>query len=165
VTTWNSRRTGVRHRDVRVLGAAREARSREPHVIGYLTSTRGLDSASMPQDIRSSPDGRVFYVADMKANGVFLVTRGFRRLDSCDRERDARDLSEPRRAVHVRHEPRWNTTAGDVTDPGPSACSTADATRRGDWPVPRRQSRHGERDRRREGALVSGRYDEEVYVF
>ncbi|HYR31928.1 MAG TPA: hypothetical protein VEO93_08395, partial [Gemmatimonadales bacterium] len=43
-------------------------------VIGYLTlDPGGLDSASMPQDIRSSPDGRVFFVADMKANGVFLV--------------------------------------------------------------------------------------------
>src|SRR6266571_949553 len=51
-------------------------------VVGYLTLDPGaLDSASMPQDIRSSPDGRVFYVADMKANGVFLVDpEGFRRL-------------------------------------------------------------------------------------
>lgn len=30
-------------------------------------------SASMPQDIRSSPDGAVFYVADMKQGGVFLI--------------------------------------------------------------------------------------------
>jgi YVTN family beta-propeller protein len=30
-------------------------------------------SASMPQDIRSSPDGAVFYVADMKKGGVFLI--------------------------------------------------------------------------------------------
>src|SRR3984893_15673147 len=30
-------------------------------------------SAPMPQDIRSSPDGTVFYVADMKDGGVFLV--------------------------------------------------------------------------------------------
>ena len=27
----------------------------------------------MPQDIRVSPDGKVFYVADMMANGVFIV--------------------------------------------------------------------------------------------
>lgn len=30
-------------------------------------------SASMPQDIRSSPDGTVFYVADMKKGGVHLI--------------------------------------------------------------------------------------------
>jgi YVTN family beta-propeller protein len=27
----------------------------------------------MPQDVRVSPDGTTFYVADMKANGVFLI--------------------------------------------------------------------------------------------
>ncbi|OLB60210.1 MAG: hypothetical protein AUI13_01150, partial [Gemmatimonadetes bacterium 13_2_20CM_2_69_23] len=51
-------------------------------VVGYLTlDPGGLDSTAMPQDIRSSPDGRVFYVADMKANGVFLVDpEAFRRV-------------------------------------------------------------------------------------
>src|SRR5437762_3162253 len=34
---------------------------------------RRFDLPSMPQDIRSSPDGRVFYVADMQAGGVYLV--------------------------------------------------------------------------------------------
>ncbi|MBF5008706.1 YncE family protein [Burkholderia pseudomultivorans] len=38
-------------------------------VLGYLE----LEKKGMPQDIRVSPDGKVFYVADMMANGVFLV--------------------------------------------------------------------------------------------
>ncbi len=38
-------------------------------VIGYLKLSRG----GMPQDICISPDGKVFYVADMHADGVFLV--------------------------------------------------------------------------------------------
>jgi len=39
-------------------------------VLGYLQ----LDKRSgMPQDVRVSPDGKVFYVADMMADGVFLV--------------------------------------------------------------------------------------------
>ena len=38
-------------------------------VLGYLHPTR----AGMPQDIRVSPDGKVFYVADMMADGVFLI--------------------------------------------------------------------------------------------
>jgi len=43
-------------------------------VVGYLKLDRGwFRHSGMPQDIRSSPDGRVFYVADMKADGVFLV--------------------------------------------------------------------------------------------
>jgi len=38
-------------------------------VLGYLR----LKQSRMPQDIRISPDGRLFYVADMKANGLFIV--------------------------------------------------------------------------------------------
>jgi DNA-binding beta-propeller fold protein YncE len=41
----------------------------ERKVLGYL----GLSRGDMPQDIRVSPDGRVFYIADMHADGVFLV--------------------------------------------------------------------------------------------
>ena len=38
-------------------------------VQGYLKLSRG----GMPQDIRVSPDGKIFFVADMKAGGVFVV--------------------------------------------------------------------------------------------
>ena len=38
-------------------------------VLGYLKLSKG----KMPQDIRVSPDGKTFYVADMKADGVFVV--------------------------------------------------------------------------------------------
>ena len=41
----------------------------ERSVLGYLTLSKG----GMPQDIRVSPDGAVFYVADMHADGVFVV--------------------------------------------------------------------------------------------
>src|SRR5271169_2588861 len=38
-------------------------------VVGYLKLSKG----GMPQDIRISPDGKVFYVADMMADGVFVI--------------------------------------------------------------------------------------------
>jgi YVTN family beta-propeller protein len=38
-------------------------------VVGSLKLSKG----GMPQDIRISPDGRVFYVADMHADGVFVI--------------------------------------------------------------------------------------------
>jgi len=38
-------------------------------VLGYLSLGKGR----MPQDIRVSPDGKVFFVADMKADGVHLI--------------------------------------------------------------------------------------------
>jgi len=41
----------------------------ERKVIGYLKLSKG----GMPQDIRVSPDGKVYYVADMMADGVFMI--------------------------------------------------------------------------------------------
>ena len=38
-------------------------------VVGYLKLSKG----GMPQDIGISPDGKVFFVADMHADGVFLI--------------------------------------------------------------------------------------------
>jgi YVTN family beta-propeller protein len=38
-------------------------------VLGYLKLSKG----GMPQDVRISPDGKLFYVADMMADGVFLI--------------------------------------------------------------------------------------------
>jgi YVTN family beta-propeller protein len=38
-------------------------------VLGYLKLSKG----GMPQDVRVSPDGKLFYVADMLADGVFVI--------------------------------------------------------------------------------------------
>ena len=35
--------------------------------------TIALRPGAMPQDVKLSPDGRTFYVADMAANGVWLI--------------------------------------------------------------------------------------------
>jgi DNA-binding beta-propeller fold protein YncE len=54
------------------------------HANGTAHGTRGLSirraydlrhspSGSMPQDVKTSPDGKVFYVADMLENGVHLI--------------------------------------------------------------------------------------------
>src|SRR2546430_7919906 len=90
-------------------------------VIGYLTlDPGGLDSASMPQDIRSSPDGRVFYVADMKANGGFLVVpEGFRRLRFIATGKGTHGIYPSRdgRFMYITNR-GWNTTAGGRHGPG-----------------------------------------------
>ncbi|HSX21726.1 MAG TPA: hypothetical protein VLE97_03015 [Gaiellaceae bacterium] len=39
-------------------------------VVGVMTLPRG---GAMPQDVKLSPDGKVFYVADMTSNGVWLI--------------------------------------------------------------------------------------------
>jgi YVTN family beta-propeller protein len=38
-----------------------------------VVATLDLPGGGMPQDVKLSPDGEVFYVADMRANGVHLV--------------------------------------------------------------------------------------------
>jgi YVTN family beta-propeller protein len=38
-------------------------------ILGYLT----LSANGMPQDVRAGPDGRTFFVADMRADGVFVI--------------------------------------------------------------------------------------------
>jgi len=38
-------------------------------VLGYLKLSKGR----MPQDVRASPDGKIFYVAELQSGGVFLV--------------------------------------------------------------------------------------------
>jgi YVTN family beta-propeller protein len=67
-------------------------------VVGSLS----LKPGAMPQDVKLSPDGRVFYVADMMSGGVWLVdAHSFRRLGFIPTgegahglyaSRDARDL-------------------------------------------------------------------------
>jgi YVTN family beta-propeller protein len=47
-------------------------------VLGYLK----LSKRGMPQDIRISPDGRIFFVADMKAGGVSVIdAEAFKEVD------------------------------------------------------------------------------------
>src|SRR2546425_6461002 len=111
-----------------------------PTVIGYLTlDPGGLDSASMPQDIRSSPDGRVFFVADMKANGVFLVDpEAFRRIRFIPTGKGTHGIYPSRdgRFLYVTNR-GWNTTAGGNHRPG-SPRGLDPPTRQGGapWPVP-----------------------------
>jgi YVTN family beta-propeller protein len=38
-----------------------------------VVGTLSLASGGMPQDVKLSPDGRVFYVADMMSNGVWMI--------------------------------------------------------------------------------------------
>ena len=46
-----------------------------------VTGVISLKSTAMPQDVKLSPDGRVFYVADMASNGVWLIdAHRFRKL-------------------------------------------------------------------------------------
>jgi len=140
-------------------------------VTGYLMldPPPGLDSSAMPQDIRSSPDGRVFYVADMKANGVFLVDPvAFRRIGFVATGKGTHGIYPSRdgRLMYITNR-GWNTTAGGRHGPG-SITVLDPATQRivATWPVPHGGSPDmGNVTADGTELWVSGRYDAEVYVF
>ncbi|HEV2749538.1 MAG TPA: hypothetical protein VGV12_03330 [Gemmatimonadales bacterium] len=139
-------------------------------VTGYLTlDPGGLDSTAMPQDIRSSPDGQVFYVADMKANGVFLVDPlAFRRIGFVPTGKGTHGIYPSRdgRLMYITNR-GWNTTAGGRH--GPGSITVLDPTTQhivATWPVPHGGSPDmGNVTADGSELWVSGRYDAEVYVF
>ena len=126
-------------------------------------------TASMPQDIRSSPDGKVFYVADMKGGGVFVVDPiAFSRVGFIKTGTGAHGLYPSRDGTRLYVTNRgWSTTAGGRR--GPGSISVLDfATRRivERWPVPGGGSPDmGNVTADGSELWVSGRYDDEVYVF
>jgi YVTN family beta-propeller protein len=134
-------------------------------VLGYLR----LAWSGMPQDIRVSPDGQIFYVADMMAGGVHLVD-GDRLLDTgfiptgpgthgLYPSRDGSKLYVANRgSQHVRGRPR-----------GPGSVSVIDfVTRRVEstWPVPGGGSPDmGNVSADGRTLWLSGRFDDVVYAF
>ena len=113
----------------------------------------------MPQDIRVSPDGKLFFVADMMADGVYVVdgatlpqvgfiptgvgTHGLYP------SRDGTKLYVANRGsnrIHGRPQGKGSVSVARLRDP----------QGRGDLADPRRrQPRHGQRQRRRQGAWLS----------
>jgi hypothetical protein len=125
-------------------------------VLGYLK----LSTGKMPQDIRVSPDGSTFYVADMMADGVFVVDgasfkeTGFIKTGKGTHglypSRDGKQAL--RRQPRLEQDPRRRQGHGQrlgarLRDP---------QGRRAPGRSRRRQPRHGQRQRRRQAAVAVG---------
>jgi YVTN family beta-propeller protein len=134
-------------------------------LVGYLDLRKG----GMPQDIRVSPDGKVFYVADMMADGVFLVDGdsftkiGFIKTGIGTHgmypSRDGTKLYVANRGSNKVHGPRN----------GPGSVSVIDfATRKvvANWPIPGGGSPDmGNVTADGKWLWLSGRFDDVVYAF
>ena len=134
-------------------------------VLGHLD----LSKMGMPQDIRLSPDGKVFYVADMMNDGVFLIdgdsfkevgfiptgigTHGF------VVSRDGKRLYVSNRGSHKMEQGKAN---------GPGSVSVIDFATRSvvaQWPIPGGGSPDMGNVSADGGQLwLSGRFDAEVYM-
>jgi len=134
-------------------------------VMGYLKLSKGR----MPQDIRVSPDGKTFYVADMMADGVFLVDgpslqeTGFihtgKGTHGLYPSRDGKSLYVANRGSNKIHGPKRGQGSVSVID---------FATQKvvANWPIPGGGSPDmGNVSEDGKQLWLSGRYDNVVYVF
>ena len=134
-------------------------------VMGYLTLSKG----GMPQDIRSTADGKVFYVADMQAGGVYTVDPvTFTRTGFIETgvgthgiypSRDGRKMYVANRGSHQIHGKKGGPGSVSVVD---FATGKVDVT----WPIPGGGSPDmGNVTADGKQLWLSGRYDHVVYVF
>jgi YVTN family beta-propeller protein len=134
-------------------------------VLGYLKLSKGR----MPQDIRISPDGTTFFVADMMADGVFVVDgatfkeTGFietgKGTHGLYPSRDGKKLYVANRGSNKIHGPPSGKGSVSVVD---FATQKVEAT----WPVPGGGSPDmGNVSADGRQLWLSGRYDDLVYVF
>lgn len=137
----------------------------EKKVVGYLKLSKG----GMPQDVRISPDGKVFYVADMKAAGVFIIDGDkFTEIGHIPTgigahglypSRDGKKLYVANRGVAKVYGPPKGKGSVSVID---FATRKVEAT----WKVPGGGSPDmGNVSIDGKQLWLSGRYDNEVYVF
>jgi YVTN family beta-propeller protein len=138
-------------------------------IVAYLQLPADSFGHAMPQDVRSAPDGRVFYVADLTADGVHLVdpvafrTIGFvhtgKGAHAIYPSRDGRLLYVSNRGANTVQAGRHGAGSVSVIDP---ATRTVVAT----WPVPGGGSPDmGNVSVDGSELWLSGRFDYEVYVF
>jgi YVTN family beta-propeller protein len=124
---------------------------------------------SMPQDIRSSSDGTKFYVADMKEDGVFVVDpTTFERIGFIHTGVGTHGIYPSRDGTKLYVTNRgWNSIGGGRH--GPGSISVLDPSTDkivATWPVPGGGSPDmGDVTADGKELWVSGRYDDEVYVF
>ena len=134
-------------------------------VLGYLK----LSTGKMPQDIRVSPDGSTFYVADMMADGVFVVDgasfkeTGFIRTGKGTHglypSRDGTKLYVTNRGSNKIHGAEKGMGSVSVLD---FATGKVDVT----WPIPGGGSPDmGNVSADGKWLWLSGRYDNVVYAF
>src|SRR5437879_2774045 len=137
--------------------------------LATLWVANNLGNSLTPIDPVPGPDGRVFYVADMMANGVFLVDpAAFRRVGFIATGKGAHGIYPSRdgRLLYVSNR-GWNTVGGRRRGPG-SVTVLDPATQAivATWPVPGGGSPDmGNVTADGTELWLSGRYDEEVYVF
>ena len=134
-------------------------------VLGYLK----LSTGKMPQDIRVSPDGSTFYVADMMADGVFVIDgASFKEIGFVKTGKGTHGLYPSRDGTKLYVTNRGSNKIHGAGK-GMGSVSVLDfATRKVDvtWPIPGGGSPDmGNVSADGKQLWLSARYDHVVYVF
>ncbi len=134
-------------------------------VLGYLT----LPDRGIPQDVRISPDGTLFYIADLRAGGVHLVDGNmFKRAGFIKTGVGTHGLYPSRDATKLYVTNRGFSQIGGKPGVGKGSVSVIDfATRKviATWPIPGAGSPDmGSVSVDGKHLWLSGRYDRVVYV-
>lgn len=123
----------------------------------------------MPQDVRLSPDGTAFFVADMMSDGVWVIAAdSLTPLGFIPTGKGAHGIAVSRTGMRFYIANRgWHTTTGGRR--GPGSISVLDPIARkviATWPVPDGGSPDmGNVSADDRTLWVSGRYDDEIYGF
>ncbi len=133
-------------------------------VLGYLK----LSDGGIPQDIRISPDGKVFYVAELRRGGVFLIDGdAFKEIGFIKTGVGTHGLYPSRDGTKLYVANRGSSRIGGKPR-GPGSVAVIDfATRRvvTTWPIPGGGSPDmGNVSADGKRLWLSGRYDDVVYV-
>ncbi len=134
-------------------------------VLGYLK----LSGGGIPQDIRISPDGKVFYVAELRRGGVYVIDGdAFKEAGFIKTGVGTHGLYPSRDGTQLYVANRGSSQIGGKAR-GPGSVAVIDfATRRvvKTWPIPRGGSPDmGNVSADGKRLWLSGRYDDVVYVF
>jgi YVTN family beta-propeller protein len=133
-------------------------------VLGYLTLAR----KAIPQDVRLGPDGKVFYVAELRSGGVFLVDGdAFKEVGFIKTGVGAHGLYPSRDGTRLYVANRGSSRIGGKPGGQGSVAVIDFATRRvvATWPIPGGGSPDmGNVSIDGKQLWLSGRYDDAVYV-
>ena len=134
-------------------------------VLGYLT----LPNGGIPQDVRVSPDGAIFYVADLKAGGVHLVDGdAFKHVGFIKTGVGTHGLYPSRDGTKLYVTNRGFSQIGGKPGVGKGSVSVVDFSTRqvvATWTLPRAGSPDmGNLSVDGKHLWLSGRYDRVVYV-
>jgi YVTN family beta-propeller protein len=136
----------------------------EQKVLGYLE----LKEGAMPQDVKVSPDGNVFYIADMMSDGVWMVDGdSFTRIGFIETGIGAHGLY-PSRDGKLMYISNRGHQPNERRAPGQGSISVLDFSTRkviAKWTLPGRTSPDmGNVSADGKVFWLSGRYDREVYA-